>query len=199
MKAHKLLVLKNKALKAPRRAVTSKPRTIEPNRFWGIDMTKVMIPVFGWVYLHVVIDWGTKKLLSCHLSLTSKSGDWIAALNEAVNRQFPNGIREAENRPQLVSDHGSQPTSGAFFKACSELGIRQIFASYNNPKGNADTERVIRTIKEDLVWIREFDSVAAFEAALKMWQKAYNEDFPHSSLGYMTPYEYERWFKASAA
>ena len=162
-------------------------------------MTKIMIPVFGWVYLHVVIDWGTKKLLSCHLSLTSKSGDWIAALNEAVNLQFPNGIREAENRPQLVSDHGSQPTSGAFFKACSELGIRQIFASYNNPKGNADTERVIRTIKEDLVWIREFDSVAAFEAALKMWQKAYNEDFPHSSLGYMTPYEYERWFKASAA
>ncbi len=180
MKTHNLLVLKNKALKAPRKAATLKPRTIEPNRFWGIGMTKGMIPVFGWVYLHVVIDWGTKKLLSCHLSLTSKSGDWIAALNEAVNRQFPNGIREAENRPQLVSAHGSQPTSGAFFKACSELGIRQIFASYNNPKGNADTERVIRTIKEDLVWIREFDSVAAFEAALKMWQKAYNEDFPHS-------------------
>ena len=199
MKTHNLLVLKNKALKAPRKAAALKPRTIEPNRFWGIDMTKIMIPVFGWVYLHVVIDWGTQKLLSCHLSLTSKSGDWIAALNEAVNRQFPNGIREAENRPQLVSDHGSQPTSGAFFKACSELGIRQIFASYSNPKGNADTERVIRTIKEDLVWIREFDSVAAFEAALKMWQKAYNEDFPHSSLGYMTPYEYERWFKASAS
>ena len=122
MKSHKLLVLKNEALKAPRKAATLKPRTIEPNRFWGIDMTKIMIPVFGWVYLHVVIDWGTKKLLSCHLSLTSKSGDWIAALNEAVNLQFPNGIREAENRPQLVSDHGSQPTSGAFFKACSELG-----------------------------------------------------------------------------
>ena len=84
-------------------------------------------------------------------------------------------------------------------KACSELGIRQIFASYSNPKGNADTERVIRTIKEDLVWIKEFDSVAKFEAALKQWQKAYNEDYPHSSLGYMTPYEYERWFYASAA
>jgi len=79
------------------------------------------------------------------------------------------------------------------------LGIRQIFASYNNPKGNAETERVIRTIKEDLVWIREFESVAAFEAALKMWQKAYNEDIPHSSLGCMTPYEYERWFKVPAA
>lgn len=199
MREFNLLVPKNRNLRAPRKAVTHKPRTIEPNRYWGIDMTKVMIPVFGWIYLHVVIDWGTKKLLSAHMSLTSKTADWIAALNEAVNLQFPEGIKDAACIPELVSDHGCQPTSTAFFKACSELGIHQIFASYSNPRGNADTERVIRTIKEDLVWTREFDSVAAFEIALKRWQRAYNEDYPHSSLGYMTPYEYERWFKASAA
>ena len=133
------------------------------------------------------------------MSLTSKTADWIVALNEAVNLQFPYGIKDALHVPELVSDHGCQPTSTAFFKACSELGIHQIFASYSNPRGNADTERVIRTIKEDLVWVREFDSVTAFKIALKRWQKAYNEDYPHSSLGYMTPYEYERWFKASAA
>ena len=199
MRQNNLLVPKNRKLKAPRRAVTHKPRTIEPNRYWGIDMTKVMIPTFGWIYLHVVKDWGTKKLLSTHMSLTSKSADWITALNEAVNFQFPDGIREIPYIPELVSDHGCQPTSTAFFKACSELSIHQIFASYSNPKGNADTERVIRTIKEDLVWTKEFDSVAEFEAALKQWKKAYNEDYPHSSLGYMTPYEYERWFNASAA
>ena len=79
------------------------------------------------------------------------------------------------------------------------MGIRQIFASYSNPKGNADTERVIRTIKEDLIWTKEYNSTAIFENALKQWVKAYNEDYPHSSLGYMTPYEYERWFNASAA
>jgi len=199
MKDHQLLVPKNKRLRAPRNIETRKPRTKEPNRFWGIDMTKVMIPAFGWVYLHVVLDWGTKKLLSAHLSLTSKASDWIFALNEAVNLQFPDGIRGAEFIPFLVSDHGCQPTSTSFLKACSELGIEQIFASYSNPKGNADTERVIRTIKEDLVWTKEFDSVASFEAALKAWQKAYNEEYPHSSLAYMTPYEYERWFNASVA
>ena len=199
MKENHLLVPKNRLLKAPRKAKTQNPRTFIPNRYWGIDMTKVMIPAFGWVYLHVVIDWGTKKLLSAHMSLTSKSSDWIAALNKAVNLQFPNGIREAIVIPELVSDHGCQPTSTAFFKACSELGIQQIFASYSNPKGNADTERVIRTLKEDLVWPREFDSIADFEKALNIWQKEYNEDYPHSSLGYMTPYEYERWFHASAA
>ena len=49
------------ALKAPRKAVTSKPRMIEPNCYCGIDMTKIMIPVFVWGYLHVIIDWGAKK------------------------------------------------------------------------------------------------------------------------------------------
>jgi len=61
-----------------------------------------------------------------------------------------------------VGDNGSQPTLVGFMVACSVLGIRQIFASYNNPKGNADTEGVMRTIKEDLVWPNDFESPFEF-------------------------------------
>ena len=198
MKKHNLLVPKNARLKA-RRTVTSKPKTVEPNRYWGIDMTKIMIPDYGWAYLHVVLDWGSKKLLSCKLSERSKTSDWLDALNEAVNLQFPQGIEAVEHKPCLVSDHGSQPTSRKFIKECATLDIHQIFASYGNPKGNADTERVIRTIKEDLVWTREYSSFNELESTMAEWVVNYNEDFPHSTLGYMTPYEYERWFNASAS
>ena len=197
MRENNLLVPKNPRLKAVRTPTRNKPRTEIPNEYWGIDMTKVLIPSAGWLYLHVAIDWGSKKLLSVNPSLTSKSSDWIDTLNEAVNRQFPNGIREAEWLPHLISDNGCQPTSKAFHAACRDLGIEQIFASYSNPKGNADTERVIRTLKEDLVWPREFDSIQAFESALKQWVQDYNEEFPHSALGYETPNDYERWFYAS--
>lgn len=197
MQENSLLVPKNLKLKATRTNVLHKPRTTEPNEYWGIDMTKVMIPSLGWVYIHVVIDWGSKKLLSTYMSLTSKTSDWLAALNEAVNLQFPDGIKSSIKIPKLVSDHGSQPTSSGFGKACSELNIVQIFASYGNPKGNADTERVIRTLKEDLVWTREFSNVIIFEESLKKWTKDYNESYPHSSLGYMTPYQYERWYLTS--
>ena len=38
-------------------------------------------------------------------------------------------------------------------KACSNLELQQVFTSYNNPKGNADTEKVIRTMKEELFWL----------------------------------------------
>jgi hypothetical protein len=39
------------------------------------------------------------------------------------------------------------------------LGIEQIFTSYDNPKGNAETERMMRTIKEEVIWLHEFTSL----------------------------------------
>jgi hypothetical protein len=58
---------------------------------------------------------------------------WLLALDMAVNRQFPHGARE--HTLSRLSDHGCQPTSTAFMRACGTLGIQQAFTSYNNPKG----------------------------------------------------------------
>ena len=68
-------------------------------------------------------------------------------------------------RKKLISDNGCQPTSGAYMKACSQLKIKQIFTTWNNPKGNADTERVFRTLKEDLVWTHEWTLPFQFQQA----------------------------------
>jgi hypothetical protein len=57
------------------------------------------------------------------------------------------------------------------------MGIRQAFTSYSNPKGKADTERFLRTIKEELVWLREWASLAAFFAALDRWLADYNASY----------------------
>ena len=48
----------------------------------------------------------------------------------------------------------------------------------------------MRTIKEDLVWPREWESPYQFEAAFKNWVKQYNTDFPHMALGYQTPQQF---------
>lgn len=77
-------------------------------------------------------------------------------------------------------------------KACSLLGVMQIFASYNTPQGNADNEQVIRTIKEDFVWFRDFSSPAAFIEGFRHWFDNYNTDYPHSSLNYLTPCQFEK-------
>ncbi|MBI5300413.1 MAG: IS3 family transposase, partial [Deltaproteobacteria bacterium] len=44
----------------PERPLRDKPQADGPNQFWGTDMTKFMVPSFGWVYLVIVIDWYTK-------------------------------------------------------------------------------------------------------------------------------------------
>jgi putative transposase len=194
MKEHSLLVQKNTRLKAKRdnKTYRSKPKASRPNEFWGTDMTKVMIPSFGWLYLVIILDWHTKKLIGYSISTRSKATDWLNALNNACDNQFPNGILSKEHDLYLVSDNGSQPTSHNYMRACSVMEIKQIFTSYNNPKGNADTERVMRTIKEDFVWTRDFLSPDEFTSQFKQWVNDYNTDYPHSSLGYLTPCEFEK-------
>jgi transposase InsO family protein len=148
---------------------------------------------WGWVYLHVVLDWGSKKIVGYELSRQSRTGDWLRPLARAVNQQFPQGLRETTVL-RLVSDNGCQPTSVRFMQECRALGIDQIFTSYDNPKGNADTERVIRTLKEDLIWPREWLTVEQLEQALAWWVCDYNEDYPHSAIGYQTPQQFETSF-----
>ena len=194
LQEHRLLAHQTRRLRATRTPTRSKPRAQRPNELWGIDMTKILVPSWGWVYLHVVLDWASKKIVGYELSLRSKTTDWLTALRGAVNAQFPNGIREAAPL-RLVSDNGCQPTSVSLMQECRQLGIQQIFTSYDNPKGNADTERVIRTIKEDLVWPREWQSVAQLETALAWWIGQYNEDYPHSAINYQTPVQFEASFK----
>ena len=193
MKENKLLVPSTRHLKASR-VERNKPRAERVNEYWGIDMTKIMVQNYGWVYLVIILDWYSKKIVGHSLSLRSTSQDWMEALGKGINNQFSDGIKESAEQLNLVSDNGSQPTSERFIKECSELRITQIFASYNNPKGNADTERVIRTLKEDLVWLREWNTVEELRCAIDNWIENYNTDYPHSSLNYMTPVEFETSF-----
>ena len=73
---------------------------------------------------------------------------------------------------------------------CSILGLKQIFTTWSNPKGNSDTERVMRTIKEDIVWPYDWDNPFDFEIRMAQWIWDYNNDYPHQSLGDLTPVQF---------
>jgi transposase InsO family protein len=88
----------------------------------------------------------------------------------AIQKEFPEGVRGKELK--LVSDNGSQPTSTSFMRHMALLGIKQIFTSYDNPKGNAETERVIRTIKEELIWLNEFGSLEEARESIRKGKNA---------------------------
>jgi putative transposase len=125
--------------------VRPKPQAERPQQYWGIDMTKFLIPSIGWVYLVIVLDWYTKKIVGWDLALRSRAAEWKQVLEQAVTTEFPEGVRG--NGLSLISDNGTQPTAIAFMKTTATLGINQIFTTYDNPKGNADTERMMRSRK----------------------------------------------------
>jgi len=189
MRRHDLLVKPNLRLKAKRTSTKSKPVPTRPNQWWGIDMTKVLVQKFGWIYVVVVLDWYTKKIVGYYAGLQSKSVHWLAALNRAVNRQFPEGVRGHDIH--LMADNGCQPTSRLFMETCATLHVQQAFTSYCNPKGNADTERMMRTLKEELFWLREWNSPFDLANEFERWVESYNESYLHSALGYKPPRQFE--------
>ena len=137
----------------------------------------------------VVLDWHTKKVVGHYAGLQARAWHWLVALNRATNRQFPDGVRD--RALNLMADNGCQPTSLAFMRACAAMGIRQAFTSYNNPKGNADTERFLRTLKEELVWLRESTSPDVFFQAFDRWIVEYNNSYLHSGMCYRSPVAFE--------
>jgi putative transposase len=195
MQEHQLVVRPNPQLKAKRTASGSKPRPTKPNEWWGIDMTKVLVEGFGWVYIVLALDWCTKKVVGYYAGSPCTARHWLAALDMAANRQFRDGARG--QGLCLMSDNGSQPTSLAFMRVCATLGIHQAFTSYNNPKGNADTERVIRTLKEECLWLQEWTCPFELIRAVGRWITDYNEHYLHSALGYKTPSQFEREYYSS--
>jgi len=96
--------------------------------------------------------------------------------------------------------YGSQPTATGFMAAMGTLGIKPVFTSYDHPKGNAETERLMRTIKEELLWLRECTSLEEARAAVGHWITVEdNERDVHSSLGYKSPLEFEATLRRQEA
>ena len=96
-----------KIYKAKRKPTRPKPKASYPNHICGTDITKIKLGIWGWYYLVIVLDWYTKEIIGYHLSLQSKGRDWQVALEEAVTKRFPKGIKDSLAEPlYMVSDNG---------------------------------------------------------------------------------------------
>jgi putative transposase len=149
-----------------------------PNHVWAADITYIPM-ARGFVYLVVIMDWASRKVLSWRLSPTLTSDFCVAALEEALDRF---GCPEIFN-----TDQGSQFTSLEFLNV---LRRRQIEISMDGKgcwRDNVFVERLWRSVKYEEVYLHGYDTVSDVRAGLTRYFQFFNQRRPHRGLRSRTP------------
>jgi putative transposase len=169
--------------------------TVESNRRWATDLTTVWTKRDGLVAVIPVIDCGDRVLLECAVTKSQESSAVLAPVERALRREFgssgnvPDGL-------ELRTDHGPQYTGADCGNLCDAWNLNHTLAPVGRPTGNAVAERVIQTLKVELVWTRDFETIDALREAVAAWVHKYNYARPHQALNWRTPAE-ERAAKLS--
>ncbi|WP_299436932.1 IS3 family transposase [uncultured Rhodospira sp.] len=149
-----------------------------PNEVWAMDITYIRM-ARGFVYLAVVLDWATRRVLAWRLSITLTADFCIEVLEEALARF---------GKPLIFNtDQGSQFTSEAFIGVLLAHRIEISMDGKGAWRDNVFVERLWRTIKYEEVYMKAYDNVPEARASLGHYLDFYNSRRPHSSLGGRTP------------
>lgn len=180
----------------PKRVEKMKP--VGVNQGWQIDMTSFALSDFTPLYLVVVTDCYSRKIVGWALDRRCRAGEWIGALRMALESE---GLttKKVCNKLTLRSDNGSQPCSREFIEYLGKTGVQGQYTGYNAPDDNAYVERVIRTVKEEEIWPNLYDMLSEARAAIEAYVNYYNNERIHSALDYQTPNEVAAAYNALAA
>jgi putative transposase len=143
-----------------------------------MDITYVAM-ARGFVYLAVVIDWFSRRVLAWRVSITMDVEFCLEAVGEGLARH---------GRPEIFNtDQGSQFTSAAFTGLLLENGVAISMDGRGAWCDNVFVERLWRSVKYEEVYLRAYDSVGEARASLGRYLDFYNRRRPHSSLDARTP------------
>lgn len=159
----------------------------QPNALWVADVTYVPTAE-GFLYLAVVLDVFSRLIVGWAMTARLRSELVQAALEMAYAQRAP---REVIHH----SDHGSEYTAIAFGRRCTLLGIRPSMGSVGDCFDNAMAESVFATLECEVLDRHDFQTREEARRAIFTWIEGwYNTHRRHSSLGYLSPQEYERRF-----
>ncbi len=118
-------------------------------------------------------------------------------MRQAVRGVFGAIGRDVAQGLSLRHDHGTQYLADDFQDEIAFWGIESSPAFVRAPEGNGCAERIIRTLKEQLLWVRAFDTVEDLRLALIAWQKTYNERWLIERHGHRSPAQVRRDYYAA--
>ena len=160
----------------------------ESNRRLATDLTTVWTRRDGVIALVPTIDCGDRTAVVVVTKdqhgpavLSSLTDKLVASFGAAD--KVPEGV-------ELRTDHGPQYTGADCRMLCSTWHLEHSFAPVGRPTGNAVVERFIRTLKEELIWLRDWESADDVREAVAAWLLHYNTARPHQALEWKTPAEW---------
>jgi len=161
-----------------------------PNIAWCGDITYIKT-WDGWVYLATVIDLHSRALVGWALDTHMRTSLITDALVMAISRRQPAG-------PVIFhSDRGTQYTSGIFVDFCAAHNIRRSMGRTGTCYDNAVAESFFATYKKELIHTKPWPTLKRLRQETFLWIEAYyNTRRRHSTLGYLTPAEYELGFRS---
>ena len=150
----------------------------EPNQVWAMDITYIPM-ARGFVYLAVVLDWFSRRVLSWGVSITMEAAFCVDVLEQAL---------AGHGRPEIFNtDQGSQFTGAAFTGVLIENGIAISMDGKGAWRDNVFVERLWRSVKYEEVYLKAYDSAGEARASIGLYLEFYNRRRPHSSLDDKTP------------
>lgn len=158
----------------------------ESNRRWATDLTTQATARDGVVAIVPVIDCGDRAVLAIAITRSQEAPAVLRPVENALGAVFVDR-RGVPDGLELRSDHGPQYTGADALALCERWGLVHTFAPVARPTGNAVAERVIQTLKVELLWTRDWESIAELERAITEWVDLYNNQRPHQALGWRTP------------
>ena len=148
------------------------------NQVWAMDITYIPM-ARGFVYLAVVLDWFSRRVLSWRLSITMEASFCVATLEDALARH---------GKPDIFNtDQGSQFTGTVFTSALAERGIAISMDGKGAWRDNVFVERLWRSVKYEEVYLRAYESVSDARQSIGRYLDFYNTRRPHQSLDGLTP------------
>ncbi len=158
-----------------------------PDALWVADVTYVPTAE-GFLYLAVVLDVFSRLIVGWAMADRLRSELVQQALQMAYAQRAPRDVIHH-------SDHGSEYTAIAFGTRCTQLGVRPSMGSVGDCFDNAMAESVFATLECEVLDRNHFQSRDEARRAIFCWVEGwYNRDRRHSSLGYLSPQEFERRF-----
>ena len=144
-----------------------------PNQVWAMDITYIPMER-GFVYLAVVLDWFSRRVLSWGVSITMEAAFCVETLEDALARY---------GKPEIFNtDQGSQFTGTAFTGTLIKNGIAISMDGKGAWRDNVFVERLWRSVKYEEVYLRAYDTVSEARTSIGRYLDFYNRASEHPSV-----------------